>query len=942
MQVGVRRAGVVVGREAELERLRGAVRRALAGEAACVLLSGEGGVGKSRLVAETAAVAHRLDAGVLAGRAPITTPVAFSVVAEALRSWLRGHRLERAPTPFDRGLRLVLPEWTCLEEDAELSDAQLRLLAFEGVVRLIREIAATERAAIVLVDDLHAGDPESIEAVRYLATAAIPGTAVIGALRPGVSSLGDELVRALRRDGVADVLDVAPLDERGVGALLAALLDADPPAPLVADIVARTDGVPLLVEEVLDAHLRAGSVELGAGGAAWRGGDLVVPRTVRDMVGDRLAALPRGHRDVLVAGAVLGDFDAAAMPRVAAVDATGVADALADGVRIGLLETASGAVVFRHAIIREAVLDSTVPHAVEVMHRRAEAVFGAARGDDARALERRAHHLAALGDGDAAAGLLAAAAEIRIDEHALLGAERLARRARDLARAPAGQAAAADAIARSLSAQGRWSEALAVDEATIAEHGDSLARRHRMANSALEAGRPELARPIIDGALAGGDESAAIRIAAGRAALVGGDAQIALAFAARVLESGGAGAEECDPDERLAALDLQGRAHDFLGRRDDAESSWERQAAEARAAGRTISELRAVVQLGKVELFAGRRPQRLREAVELARRAGALVELAWAEENLAIGLAIHGDLAASREVLAESIARCRELRLDQLPYLLVAQAAVESATHESVDAILDEAEALLPTDEVRLHALGIRADVALRRGRYEDAVHWCRVAADIMRSMPGIVPTDTSCYLVWALAGAGRFDEAAEALGEARAMPDLARWYGRPVLVAAATALLAGDEDGVDEAITNAPAHMPHDVARMRVVGAEVIRGPARARWLREALDIYESMQMTVDADRTRRLLREAGAPVPRRRAVAADVPESLARRGITSRELEVLRLLGEGLPNADIAARLFLSVRTVETHVSSMLGKLELGNRGQLIALSVSTLQGT
>src|SRR5207249_11625150 len=108
-------------------------------------------------------------------------------------------------------------------------------------------------------------------------------------------------------------------------------------------------------------------------------------------------------------------------------------------------------------------------------------------------------------------------------------------------------------------------------------------------------------------------------------------------------------------------------------------------------------------------------------------------------------------------------------------------------------------------------------------------------------------------------------------------------------------------------------------------------------RWLREALDIYEAASAEQESARVRRLLREAGGPVPRRRRVAADVPGELAKHGVTSREAEVLRLLGDGLSNAVIAERLYLSVRTVETHVSSLLAKLQVEGRGQLTALSAA-----
>ena len=94
---------------------------------------------------------------------------------------------------------------------------------------------------------------------------------------------------------------------------------------------------------------------------------------------------------------------------------------------------------------------------------------------------------------------------------------------------------------------------------------------------------------------------------------------------------------------------MQARALDYAGRRDEARRAWIRQAEEAAAAGLTEARLRAVVQLGKLEVFEGTPPDRLYEAVDLARAAGALVEQAWAEENLAIALVIQGDPDCRRE-----------------------------------------------------------------------------------------------------------------------------------------------------------------------------------------------------------------------------------------------------------------------------------------------------
>jgi DNA-binding CsgD family transcriptional regulator len=929
---GLTRASVVVGRDAELAVLRGAVQQARASRVACVLLVGEGGIGKTRLVTEIAAHAAAQGLAVLFGRAPITSPPAFSVISDALRSWLRTHPALDPMAPFDRGLGLVLPEWPAVSEPAELDAAQWRLLALEGIVQLLRAVSATTGGAVLIADDLHAADPESLEAIRYVASAAVDGLAVVAAMRPSESPTADELARALRRDGLAESVEVQPLDERAVGDLVAALLQAHPPSPLVADILARTDGVPLLVEELVGGHIVAGTVHVADGGAIWRGGAASVPGAIRDLVDARLTLLDEPERRVLVAGAVVGDFEPDVMRAVCEASDDVITAALSAGARAGLLEATGGAMAFRHAIIREAVLDATVPHVIDTIHRRAAATMAAGNGNDAETLERRARHLLEVGAHDDAASALIAAADRWRAEHALLAAEHAAQAARATARAPAVRATAADALADTLAAQGRWSEALDLDEANVAEHGDTPERRLRRATCALDAGRPEAADAIIADAHARGDDSAELALVAGRAALVHGAADVALTEAGRVLAS-----ETSKIEARLAALDLEGRAFDFLGDRDAARVSWSRQARDAAAAARTQAQLRAVVQLGKIELFAGEPPLRLREAVELAHAAGSLVELAWAEENLGIALAIQGDLAAGMAVFDEAIARCRSLRLDQLAYLLVARAMNRSFFVEDVEEEFAEAEALAPTPDLRLHTAGMRSDIAMRAGRWDEAIDWQRRAIGLARAMPGVVPLDTVCWLAWALAAAGRHDEAADALAEAAALPDLARFHTRPVIVAAAAGLLAGDADAIDAAIAAAPGRMPLDIALMRVVSARVVGGEARTRWLREALDIYESVGAPLEADRVRQALRESGGAVPRRRRTRAAIPAALATAGVTAREAEVLQLIGKGLPNTEVAQQLYISVRTVEAHVSSLLAKLDARNRGELAVRSAA-----
>ena len=335
--------------------------------------------------ARLATFARQTGVAVLSGRAPIVTPAPFSVFTEALRSWLRGHDSPgpmRAVRPWARARSY--PSGRCRMTRSELDGPQLHLLALEGIARFVaRHRRHERRARSSLLDDMHAADVASLEAMRHLDAGrdrrrrnrrrgAFRRIAARG--RAG-ASLADATASRRRRDRAARRERCRRPGRRAARRASARRRSS-------RDIVGRTDGVPLLVEEVVLAHVRAGTVEVRRRSdhvARWRRHRAQDhPRARRC---SSRAVSTRSTGDVVVAGAVVGDFEPALMRRGRrGRRCASSATRSRRGVRAGLLETSGGVIAFRHAIIREAVLDATVPHVVDTLHRRAAAALDRASG----------------------------------------------------------------------------------------------------------------------------------------------------------------------------------------------------------------------------------------------------------------------------------------------------------------------------------------------------------------------------------------------------------------------------------------------------------------------------------------------------------------------------------------------------------------------------------
>ncbi|HSD76027.1 MAG TPA: BTAD domain-containing putative transcriptional regulator, partial [Solirubrobacteraceae bacterium] len=318
----------LIGRTHELGLLAERHRRAAAGHGQVVVVSGEPGIGKSRLVAEL----HRRAAAPGPGSRPIVvrcspdhTGSALYPVATALAG--PGHDGPEHEGDVElRGLLApLLGTGGPAALDATAAEHKQRLL---GVLsdRLLHA-AAGDGARLVVFEDAHWADPSTLELLeRLVREVATTSVLLVVTVRPGLapSWTARSYVAQLTLDRFGDA---------EVAALVSALLGGTvPPTGLVAAIEERTDGVPLFVEEVVRAMLESGVLERRDDGAYDLAGPataLAIPETLHDLLVARLDRLGPAKAVAQVAAVLGRRFDRELLHAVELVDGAALDDALA-------------------------------------------------------------------------------------------------------------------------------------------------------------------------------------------------------------------------------------------------------------------------------------------------------------------------------------------------------------------------------------------------------------------------------------------------------------------------------------------------------------------------------------------------------------------------------------------------------------------------------------
>ena len=369
-----------VGRDRVIERMCGQLTRRDDARTGMIVVSGEAGVGKTRLIEEFAIRARELGAVTLCGgRGGHANQFICGPFAVALEDYVANRseaeraelaRLYPALTRFVPSLAAGLP---MPAPAADLRDYHLDLIP--SIVHFLTDLARTKPVLLIL-GDLDDADDIGLDLIKYLAHLAVRmPLLMVGALHdPDIAARSGlrQMIEALTRERLWMRIDLYCLSERATGQLVRAMLpDTDLSDETLADIYMQSRGNPLFVLELVDAISSHGP------GENVPGSSLFMPRQTRAraLTAMRLALMDDSLRRVLGLAAAVGTAEislsqlrtsaAALEPPMASSD---LSDALDRALRMRLLEERGDGYAFRHPVVRSAMYDCLPRHRRDEFH----------------------------------------------------------------------------------------------------------------------------------------------------------------------------------------------------------------------------------------------------------------------------------------------------------------------------------------------------------------------------------------------------------------------------------------------------------------------------------------------------------------------------------------------------------------------------------------------
>ncbi|MDX8032932.1 AAA family ATPase, partial [Lentzea sp. BCCO 10_0856] len=908
---------VLVGRSEETSALRAAVARAEQRRGGAVFLVGEPGIGKSRLASELVGHASHRGFRVLRGRASRAVPL--RALCEAVLSAFR-----KVDAPDEKQLGAYLPVLQRMAPDAPAGVPDPAVVRAEAVLRLL-----TAEKTVVLLEDLHEADGETLAVVDYLLdNLADEPVLLLATLRPhpdGARQLADSA--AARR--VAGVLRLNGLSDDEVAELAGHRLGGPVPADVLANLTRIADGVPFVVEELLNGDLRAG-----------------VPPTVAAATLQRVDALGPECVALLEAAAIFG--------RTFPLDVVAAVAKCADATR--LLQDAERAQLvhgqkFRHALTADAIRGRMTPTARAALARQAAETTEALRpneleliaelweagGDTSKAigcLVRAARHAAALGRFGTAVELLERGQTLQGDDPDL-AADLLDALAVVLPLAAV--VVPADNGARAFALGERLQQALT---ASHAEPERRAAVRLAQARVAAVAGRWERGLDLL---ATEKETCAAIDVV--KATLLLGLNQLDLLPKARALAERAAatGTPEivC---EALEVLTRCTRGQDLA----EARQHIQRWLQVAEQHGLAAWRLRALLELGITDKYLTIGVDTLLAARRAALDTGAIVILIAADLHLGATYLVRGDYEESARYGASAGEAAEKLGLHALKALAVAIEAGIASMHgdrKATDRALTQLRDHGGSEEIWSYSSAICALMEERYDRalaefdeVEKAVTEPRILRGTFYQGPRLL-----VRVAHGLAGWPEYERLAEShLAQVRLHRIYFAW-SRAILLGRDGRATLANQAAAEALELSTGLGLPRHLG-LRLAGPRALADGwgEPLEWLREAEEHFHRHDVAAVAAACRAVLREAGAPRQRRRRDHGTVPAELRKAGVTVREFEVLRLVVERFGNAEIAERLFLSPRTVERHVASLKARTGQPTRTALITYARPVIGGS
>ncbi|MFJ6215471.1 AAA family ATPase [Streptomyces sp. NPDC092296] len=961
------RAIDLVGRDTEVALLKGSLGKVQEGHGCAAFLVGQGGIGKSRLVAEVAGAAVDTGMRVLKGRSStIGSMVPLRPLTEALMPLSRGGEPldEAALGPYRPVLGRLIPDWNTGTQDQSsmvvLGEAVLRLLA----------ATARGRGCLLVLEDLHDADTETLAVAEYLIDNLdqFPVMLLVTVRTEPSDALALAESAMRRRSGTA--LRLAPLTRDETARMIASCLGTDPaavPGEALTRIWDDSAGNPFLIEELLQGVITGGS--LVRDGEGWQVvGNLrrEVPRALLQGVIHRIDQLGPQGQLLLSAAAVLGRrFPLSVLQRMTGIDDRSLLSHLHAGVAAQLViadEPAPDWYAFHHPLTAEALLAQLTPggradlsakaaESVEALHPALEGewcALAASLHSDAGDTARAGRLFTEAGRRALAGGAIGSAVAL------LDRAERL------LAAGPdsTARAEALEALLPALAETGDMVRALSLADSLRELVGAGLgaprlaALHTRLAQVAYMAGRwPDGNDQIERARVLLGPEpdeihTAPIDVVAAYLSLdtPGPDrTQRAEQLARRAIEA----AERHDlPLVACQAWELLGviaRERDL----NEAAACLEQAMTTAERHSLPLQRTYALARLGGSHWLAEGETTTLEAAREEARRLGTVTVLYTLDGIMALHHVLLGRFTEARTLGDDCLTMATRLKLTPVVrYVLMAKAV--QAAHQADRAAMDEALAEFgrwggsgsPEEPL---ALGLaRAFCALleedrpRAARDLAGLHALEAENPTTFHLSGRHGIGLLLDVLADRADRDRHDRvAASSAGRMR-------WNRQFVLLA--EAVLLGREGRPDAANRAAQlareAAAPYPTARrlaLRLVAEEAHRdgwGDPEG-WLREAEHHFRQLPAPAVAGACRTLLRAIGAPVRQHRTGSGRIPAQLRLQGVTVREYEIFELLAERLSNKAIADRLFISPRTVEKHIASLISKTGQPSRSGLCELA-------